>query len=108
MLISVVGNSPDIFTETIIRYLLDENKGIIRHQKVYYMMVLFYILILIASIKFTLKKELIEIKSWERTITILFNSVPLRTKWEFFTYIYLGKRFEIPNLKAENRVYPLN
>jgi MFS family permease len=54
-LISVVGYSPDIFAGPIIGYLLDENKGIIGHQYVYFMLALFSLLGLIASIRFTLK-----------------------------------------------------
>jgi len=54
-LISVVGYSPDIFAGPIIGYLLDENKGIIGHQYVYFMLALFSLLGLIASIRFTVK-----------------------------------------------------
>ena len=54
-LISLVGYSPDIFAGPIIGYLLDENKGIIGHQYVYFMLALFSLLGLIASIRFTVK-----------------------------------------------------
>jgi MFS family permease len=51
-IISVVGYSPDIFAGPIMGYLLDENPGIIGHQYVYFMLVIFSILGLIASIRF--------------------------------------------------------
>ncbi|MDA8587354.1 MFS transporter [Flavobacteriaceae bacterium] len=51
-IISVVGYSPDIFTGPIMGYLLDENPGIIGHQYVYFMLVIFSIIGLIASIRF--------------------------------------------------------
>ena len=51
-IISVVGYSPDIFAGPIMGYLLDENPGIIGHQYVYFMLVIFSIIGLIASIKF--------------------------------------------------------
>ena len=51
-IISVVGYSPDIFAGPIMGYLLDENPGIIVHQYVYFMLVIFSIIGLIASIRF--------------------------------------------------------
>ena len=51
-IISVVGYSPDIFAGPIMGYLLDENPGIIGHQYVYFMLVIFSIIGLIASIRF--------------------------------------------------------
>lgn len=51
-IIPVVGYSPDIFAGPIMGYLLDENPGIIGHQYVYFMLVIFSIIGLIASIRF--------------------------------------------------------
>ena len=56
-LISVVGYTPDIFATPMIGYLLDNYPGILGHQYVFTILVVFSILGLIASIKFaTLKK----------------------------------------------------
>jgi hypothetical protein len=54
-LISVVGYSPDIFAGPMIGYLLDENSGIIGHQYVYFMLVVFSFIGLMASIRFFVK-----------------------------------------------------
>ncbi len=54
-LISVVGYSPDIFVGPIIGYLLDENPGIVGHQYVYFMLAVFSLIGLMASIRFSLK-----------------------------------------------------
>lgn len=54
-LISVVGYSPDIFAGPMIGYLLDENPGIIGHQYVYFMLVVFSFIGLMASIRFFVK-----------------------------------------------------
>ena len=54
-LISVVGYSPDIFLGPIIGYLLDENPGIVGHQYVYFMLAVFSLIGLMASIRFSLK-----------------------------------------------------
>ena len=51
-IISVVGFSPDIFAGPIMGYLLDKNPGIIGHQYVYFMLVIFSVIGLIASIRF--------------------------------------------------------
>ena len=51
--ISVVGYTPDIFASPVIGYLLDTYPGIIGHQYVFSMLVLFSILGLWASIKFS-------------------------------------------------------
>ena len=51
-IISVVGYSPDIFAGPIMGYLLDKNPGIIGHQYVYFMLVIFSVIGLIASIRF--------------------------------------------------------
>ena len=51
-IISVVGYSPDIFAGPIMGYLLDKNPGIIGHQYVYFMLVIFSAIGLIASIRF--------------------------------------------------------
>ena len=51
-LISVVGYSPDIFAGPIMGYLLDNNPGIIGHQYVYLMLVIFSTIGLIASFRF--------------------------------------------------------
>ena len=50
--ISVVGYTPDIFASPVIGYLLDTYPGIIGHQYVFSMLVVFSILGLWASIKF--------------------------------------------------------
>ncbi len=52
-IISVVGYSPDIFAGPIMGYLLDKNPGVVGHQYVYFMLVIFSIIGLIASIRFT-------------------------------------------------------
>ena len=52
-IISVVGYTPDIFASPVIGYLLDTYPGIIGHQYVFSMLVLFSILGLWASIKFS-------------------------------------------------------
>ena len=54
-LISVVGYSPDIFAGPMIGYLLDENPGIVGHQYVYFMLVIFSLIGLMASIRFSVK-----------------------------------------------------
>ena len=51
-IISVVGYSPDIFAGPIMGYLLDKNPGIIGNQYVYFMLVIFSVIGLIASIRF--------------------------------------------------------
>ena len=51
-LISVVGYTPDIFATPIIGYLLDRYPGLLGHQYVFTILVLFSILGLLASIKF--------------------------------------------------------
>ena len=51
-IISVVGYSPDIFAGPIMGFLLDKNPGIIGHQYVYFMLVIFSVIGLIASIRF--------------------------------------------------------
>ena len=50
--ISVVGYTPDIFASPVIGYLLDTYPGIVGHQYVFSMLVVFSILGLWASIKF--------------------------------------------------------
>ena len=50
--ISVVGYTPDIFASPIIGYLLDTYPGILGHQYVFIILVLFSILGLLASLKF--------------------------------------------------------
>ena len=58
-LISVVGYTPDIFAPPIFGYFLDKYPGLLGHQYVFTILVLFSILGLLASIKFAyLKKEL--------------------------------------------------
>ena len=52
-IISVVGYTPDIFASPVIGYLLDTYPGIIGHQYVFSMLVLFSITGLLASIKFS-------------------------------------------------------
>ncbi|MDG2371612.1 MAG: MFS transporter [Flavobacteriaceae bacterium] len=51
-IISVVGYTPDVFASPIMGYLLDSYPGIVGHQYVFTMLVLFSILGLFASIKF--------------------------------------------------------
>ena len=51
-IISVVGYSPDIFAGPIMGYLLDKNPGVVGHQYVYFMLVIFSVIGLIASIRF--------------------------------------------------------
>ena len=51
-LISVVGYSPDIFAGPIMGYLLDTYPGVVGHQYVYLMLVVFSVIGLIASIRF--------------------------------------------------------
>ena len=50
--ISVVGYTPDIFASPIIGYLLDRYPGILGHQYVFSMLVLFSMVGLWASLKF--------------------------------------------------------
>ena len=50
--ISVIGYTPDIFASPIIGYLLDKYPGIVGHQYVFTILVLFSVLGLLASIKF--------------------------------------------------------
>ena len=52
-IISIIGYTPDIFATPIIGYLLDTYPGIIGHQYVFMMLVIFSILGLFASIKFS-------------------------------------------------------
>ena len=52
-IISIIGYTPDIFATPIIGYLLDTYPGIIGHQYVCMMLVIFSILGLFASIKFS-------------------------------------------------------
>ena len=52
-LISVVGYTPDIFATPIIGYLLDKYPGLLGHQYVFTILVLFSIFGLLASIKFS-------------------------------------------------------
>lgn len=52
-IISVVGYTPDIFASPIMGYLLDRYPGIVGHQYVFAMLVIFSILGLIASIRFS-------------------------------------------------------
>jgi len=51
-LISVVGYTPDIFATPLIGYLLDQYPGILGHQYVFMILVLFSILGLLASLRF--------------------------------------------------------
>ena len=51
--ISVVGYTPDIFASPIIGYFLDKYPGILGHQYVFTILVLFSVLGLLASIKFS-------------------------------------------------------
>jgi uncharacterized membrane protein (DUF485 family) len=51
-LISVIGYTPDIFATPIIGYLLDKYPGLLGHQYVFTILVLFSIFGLLASIKF--------------------------------------------------------
>ena len=50
--ISVIGYTPDIFASPIIGYLLDKYPGILGHQYVFTLLVLFSVLGLLAAIKF--------------------------------------------------------
>ena len=50
--ISVIGYTPDIFASPIIGYFLDKYPGILGHQYVFTILVLFSVLGLLASIKF--------------------------------------------------------
>jgi MFS family permease len=52
-IISIIGYTPDIFATPIIGYLLDTYPGIVGHQYVFMMLVIFSILGLFASIKFS-------------------------------------------------------
>ena len=52
-LISIVGYTPDIFATPIIGYLLDKYPGLLGHQYVFSILVLFSILGLLASLKFS-------------------------------------------------------
>jgi len=57
--VSVIGYTPDIFASPIMGFLLDRYPGILGHQYVFGMLVIFSILGLIASIKFyKLTKEI--------------------------------------------------
>ena len=58
-LISVVGYTPDIFATPLIGYLLDQYPGMLGHQYVFMILVLFSILGLLASLKFAklIKKQ---------------------------------------------------
>ncbi len=51
-LISVVGYSPDIFAGPIMGHLLDTYPGVVGHQYVYLMLVVFSVIGLIASLRF--------------------------------------------------------
>ena len=51
-IISIVGYTPDIFVTPIMGYLLDSYPGIVGHQYVFMMLVMFSLLGLLASIKF--------------------------------------------------------
>ena len=51
-IISIVGYTPDIFASPVMGYLLDSFPGVIGHQYVFTMLVVFSILGLLASIKF--------------------------------------------------------
>ena len=51
-IISIVGYTPDIFASPIMGYLLDSFPGVLGHQYVFGMLVIFSILGLLASIKF--------------------------------------------------------
>tara|TARA_B110000003_G_scaffold91077_1_gene93243 strand:+ start:3678 stop:4943 length:1266 start_codon:yes stop_codon:yes gene_type:complete len=52
-IISIVGYTPDIFASPIMGYLLDTYPGILGHQYVFSMLVIFSILGLLASIRFS-------------------------------------------------------
>ncbi|MFL2632388.1 MAG: nitrate/nitrite transporter [Candidatus Marivariicella sp.] len=52
-IISIIGYTPDIFATPIIGYLLDTYPGIVGHQYVFMMLIIFSILGLFASIKFS-------------------------------------------------------
>jgi len=58
-LISVVGYTPDIFATPLIGYLLDQYPGMLGHQYVFMILVLFSILGLLASLRFAklIKKQ---------------------------------------------------
>ena len=57
-LISVVGYTPDIFATPMIGYLLDTYPGILGHQYVFSVLVIFSLLGLLASIKFSRLKKI--------------------------------------------------
>ena len=57
-LISVVGYTPDIFATPMIGYLLDTYPGILGHQYVFSVLVVFSLLGLLASIKFSRLKKI--------------------------------------------------
>ena len=57
-LISVVGYTPDIFATPMIGYLLDTYPGILGHQYVFSVLVVFSFLGLLASIKFSRLKKI--------------------------------------------------
>jgi len=61
-LISVVGYTPDIWVSPIIGYFLDRYPGLLGHQYVFMILVLFSILGLLASIKFADLKKMTENK----------------------------------------------
>ena len=61
-LISVVGYTPDIWVSPIIGYFLDRYPGLLGHQYVFMILVLFSILGLLASIKFANLKKMTENK----------------------------------------------
>ena len=56
-IVSIIGYSPDIFATPLYGYLLDTYPGIIGHQYVFSMLVVFSILGLWASIKFAKLKN---------------------------------------------------
>jgi hypothetical protein len=57
-LISVVGYTPDIFATPMIGYILDTYPGILGHQYVFGVLVVFSLLGLLASIKFSRLKKI--------------------------------------------------
>ena len=57
-LISVIGYTPDIFATPMIGYLLDTYPGILGHQYVFSVLVIFSLLGLLASIKFSRLKKI--------------------------------------------------
>lgn len=57
-LISVVGYTPDIFATPMIGYLLDTYPGVLGHQYVFSVLVIFSLLGLLASIKFSRLKKI--------------------------------------------------